>query len=55
MVLGFNPIQLVVYQLNTTKIESIDPNSLHDAFEVCDDAIELEFNSINNYFDNLKT
>lgn len=43
----------VVKYINNERIEPIDADSLEDAFEVVDDAIEDDFKSINNFFDNL--
>lgn len=43
----------VVKYIKTERIEAIDADSLDDAFEVVDDAIEDDFKSINNFFDNL--
>lgn len=44
----------VVKYIKTERIEPIDADSLEDAFEVVNDAIEYEFKAINKLFDNLR-
>ena len=44
----------VVKYINNERIEPIDADSLDDAFEVIENAIEDEFKAINRLFDNLK-
>ena len=43
----------VVKYIKTERIEAIDADSLEDAFEVIENAIEDEFKAINHFFDNL--